>query len=399
MKTMGSYGNADVQPMSVRKALAGYAAALLLGSGMTIAAIAQEWDSVVGAVTQAPEPTEHWFAATGDDIGYVVDADSGTVHGTLTLSMFTPALRPQIDKGLIHAYGSFYSRTYYGDRTDVLISFDAKTMAPVNEVEIPAKSAGIGHSGMIGLVDGQFIGVWNITPAMSVSVVDVQNNTFVGEISTPGCAAVYPLGSGFLMPCGDGTLQYIELNKQGAEASRTRSSSFFDVEDDPIFDYAVPSAEGWLFMTLDGEVFEATLNAKGRIDVSKPWSIIEVVNDNAQGTIADAGEWRIGGHQPFAYNAQNDLLVTLMHNGGGQETFEDAGWEIWAFDLSAKRRGYQLTLDEQDKSNGVQLTQDAAPLLLVSPAWGGDTVRVYDALTGKHQRTITELKVNLVQNL
>jgi methylamine dehydrogenase heavy chain len=30
--------------------------------------------------------------------------------------------------------------------------------------------------------------------------------------------------------------------------------------EDPVYDYAVPSAEGWMFVSLEGLVYEATLN-------------------------------------------------------------------------------------------------------------------------------------------
>lgn len=220
--------------------------------------------------------------------------------------------------------------------------FDSDSMQPVGEVEIPPKSAGIGHSGMIGLVDERFLGVWNITPAMSVSLVDVHQARFLGEISTPGCSGVYPLGRGFLMPCAMGALQYIALAEDGTEAGRSISPPFFDVDADPIYDYAVPTADGWLFVSLDGRVFEATVDGD-TVDISEPWSIIERAGD-------DAADWRIGGKQPFAYNAEAGVLMTLMHEGGGQETYRDPGSEVWAFNTEQRRRGY--------------LTQDEAPLLL-----------------------------------
>jgi methylamine dehydrogenase heavy chain len=234
-----------------------------------LSAHAQSWDSIVGSVASVGEPTPHWFTVRGGHTGYVVDGDSGEVKGTMTLSLFSPALRPHLEKGRIYSYGSYYTRTYYGDRTDVVLVFDAKSMLPIKEIEIPPKSAGIGHSGMIGLVDGRFLGIWNITPAMSVSLVDVEKDEFLSEISTPGCAGVYPLGKGFLMACGSGTLQYITLDDSGKETDRVVSETFFDVAKDPVFDYAVPTANGWLFVSFDGLVFEATVD-RGKVRISNP---------------------------------------------------------------------------------------------------------------------------------
>lgn len=356
-------------------------------------ALAEQWDSVVGGAAEVTDPTPHWFTVRGDDIGYLVDGDTAEVKATLTLSMFSPALRPDIANGRIYTYGSFYTRTYYGERSDFVLAFDLKSATPVVEVPIPPKSAGIGHSGMIGLIDGRFIGVWNITPATSVSIVDTSSDSFVGEISTPGCAAVYPVGRGFLMPCGDGALQYIALDDKGAEAARHRSKAFFSVEDDPVFDYAVPTAGGWLFLTMDGQVFEATWTGKA-FSINEPWSIFD-----EEDAAADQDEaWRIGGNQPFAYNATTGLLTTLMHQGGGQETFEEAGTEVWAFNVAAKRRGYRLKLEAP--AGGLQLTADESPLLVLSPDYEGEKqLRIYDAVSGRLLRTMEDMDGGLIQNL
>lgn len=377
-----------------------FAAALLLLT--CFVASAQEYDSVLGDVLMLGDPTPHWFSVkTRDDIAYLIDGDTGKVEGTLTLSMFSPAIEPHVGNGRIYSYGSFYTRTYYGDRTDVVLIFDLETAKPVGEIEIPPKSAGIGHSGMIGLIDERFVGVWNITPAMSVSLVDVRDQTFISEISTPGCAGVFPVERGFLMACGDGRVQYIRLNGAGEETRRLRSDVFYDVVADPVYDYAVPTADGWLFMSLEGNVFEVTVDGN-TIAVSEPWSINPPDAENAVDLngvpIEPDDHWRIGGRQPFAYNAELGLLVTLMHEGGGQETFEDPGTEIWGFSVATKRRGYRLTLDDGIKSSGVQLTRDARPLLLLSPN-GSDDLMIHDGLSSRHLRNVTEVGGGLIQTL
>lgn len=351
----------------------------------------QQWDTVIGAVAEVGEPTPHWFSLRNNDTGYLIDGDAGEVRGTLTLSMFSPALQPHVTAGRIYSYGSFYTRTYYGDRSDFVLIYDLKTATPVQEVEIPPKSAGIGHSGMIGLIDERFIGVWNITPATSVSIVDPERGSFIGEISTPGCAGVYPVWRGFLMACGDGALQYVALDGQGKEAARHRSDPFFSVEEDPVYDYAVPTRDGWLFVSFEGLVFEATWSGDA-FQISEPWSIFSEDDEQAD---ADEG-WRIGGRQPFAYNARTGTLVTLMHQGGGQETFEDPGTEIWAFSTATGRRGYRLKLDEP--ARGLQLTADDEPLLIVSPD-ESENLQIRDGLTGRLLRTMSDMAGGLIQNL
>lgn len=363
----------------------------IAGLALTGAASAAEWDSIVGATMEVGEPTPHWFALRGRHIVYLVNGDTAEMEGAFTTSMFSPAISPQLSRDRYYFYGAFYSRTYYGERTDALIGIDARTMQPVEEVILPPKTAGIGHSGMMGMMSERFIGVWNITPAMSVTVVDVLEGKVTQEISTPGCAAVYPIDNGFLMPCGDGSLQYVSLSETGTEAGRIRSTSFFDIDDDPVFDYAVPTADGWMFMSLEGLVYEATVR-NGVITIAEPWSIL---------TEEDAAEkWRIGGRQPFAYSPKKGLLVTVMHKGGGQETFEDPGTELWGFNVRSKLRGYRMKLDEaaKEKAGGVQLTTDDAPLLIVSPS-GSDDLWIHDALSGRRLRSVSEIGGGAIQTL
>ena len=89
--------------------------------------------------------------------------------------------------------------------------------------------------------------------------------------------------------------------------------------------------------------------------------------------------WRIGGGQPFAFNAETGLLLTLMHEGGGQETFEDAGTEVWAFSMATGLRGYRTPLDGE--SYRVQVTPDNAPIMFVD---ADDGLAIHDARTGAH---------------
>ncbi|MFN3162185.1 MAG: amine dehydrogenase large subunit [Pseudohongiellaceae bacterium] len=357
---------------------------------------AQQWDSVTGETREVGITGPHWFSVRSSGRAHLIDGDTGRVGGMLNLSDFSPAVRPSMERGVIYAYGSYYTRNVYGDRTDVVIGYDTATTLPVTEIEIPAKAAGIGHSGMIGLIDNRFIGVWNITPGISVSIVDVENDEFVGEISTPQCAGVYQVDSGFISACADGRVQFVELDDQGMEASRIRSDVFFDVAEDPVFDYAVPAGEGWMFVTLEGLVYEVTVNA-GSVMVSGGWSInppdSEIPDRNGIAIEPD-DNWRIGGRQPFAYNHDIGVFAAVMHEGGGQETFEDAGSEIWVFSTATQRRGYRLAIDGGDVRS-VQMTQDDDPLMLIS---AGSDIQIRNPQTGALIRTVEDVS-GLVQNL
>ena len=120
-----------------------------------------------------------------------------------------------------YAAESFYSRGTRGDRFDVVTIFDYDNLSPVAEIDIPNKLAVLSMDGHLALTgNGRHLAAFNMTPAQSISVVDVENRSFVGEISTPGCAVMMPVAdSDLLMICGDGTLQLLQLDAAGNESN------------------------------------------------------------------------------------------------------------------------------------------------------------------------------------
>ena len=147
----------------------------------------------------------------------------------------------------MYAAESYLSRLYRGKRADVLTVYDITTLSPVAEIDIPDKTSEVTGDINIGLMGNRkHVAVYNFTPAQSVSIIDVENRHFAAEISTPGCAMIMPINdASFLMVCGDGSVQLIELADDGTESKRTRSDRFFNVEDDPVFDRTARTRDGW----------------------------------------------------------------------------------------------------------------------------------------------------------
>jgi len=353
---------------------------LLIAAGLSISASAAELEPELGSVETMVTPGPHSFVIVGFmGGGNIFDADSGEMQGRLRVSDYTSAVSLDRDRGMIYVPATYYSRGTYGERTDLLVFNDVETLTPIAEVEVPQKLAVVFHRAVINPVGDRFIGLYNMTPAMSVSIVDVDAQQFVGEISTAGCGFIYPLeGRRFMQICGDGTVQVIDLNADGEESSRKRSRAFFDIDEDPVFDLAVQKPDGWLLISFAGKVFEVTVDGDD-IDVSSPWSLL-TEEDAAQG-------WRVGGSDPFAYNAETGLLFTLMHQGGA-DTHEDPGSEVWAFNMNAERRGYRLQLEGPSLS--IAVSQDADPLLYVGQLGNPMSVQVHKADTGRLIRVIPE---------
>ena len=364
---------------------------LALATAMATCGVANaQWDSIVGETSVIEGFDQHWVTVRRGDTIFMVDVDEGFVGGTLSVSQFSPAMAPRMNEGLIYVYGSYYSRLNDGDRTDVVQIYDAATATAISEVEIPTRTAGIGNPGMMGLINDRFVGVWNITPATSVTLVDAETETFIGEISLPSCAGINPEARGWISVCGDGTAQYIELNNAGQEVRRIQSESFFDVFTDPVYDYAVPAADGWMYMSFDGLLRKVMLNGD-QLQVTEAFDI----NPESDG-IPDVNgvmprpddNWRIGSYQPFSYHDGEALLVTLMHEGGGQETFEKAGTEVWVYNMRTGNRGYRLELGEDVTARGVLLTPGDNPLMVLAT---NDGLQVRDPRSGELLRTVENI--------
>ena len=188
---------------------------------------AQIAPQTLGPPEKMPPIGTNWFLSVSDRGGYVLDASSGEMYGMLRTSSFTPAIQPSADQSEFYMAASYFSRGTYGERTDVLTIQDYENLSVIADVEIPAKIDALNFRGYIGLMSGgKHVGVSNLTPAQSVSIVDVENRALVGEISTPGCSLILPVeNNDFLTMCGDGTLMLVQLDDDGEETSEAGSSS------------------------------------------------------------------------------------------------------------------------------------------------------------------------------
>ena len=178
--------------------------------------------------TKMKPPADTWiFVRDGFGPFYIFDAANGEMQGLVSTTFFTPALEVNAERSEIYAAEQHYTRTNRGARTDVVTIFDLETLSPKAEIEVPKKVAALGYRQYIALMDDRkHLAVFNLTPAQSVSVVDIDTRAFVGEISTPGCALIMQTaGSGFLQMCGDGRLQLIRLDKNGCHLSMTNDKS------------------------------------------------------------------------------------------------------------------------------------------------------------------------------
>ena len=353
----------------------------LVGLYLTLAipaAMAQIQPETIGTETMA-DPAENWFISKTSNGAYVWDGTTGEMQGMLSLAgSNTPAVQPYGPRREIYAAEMYYSRGVHGDRTDVVTVYDFDNLSPIAEIEIPKKIAVIPLRRHIGITgNGKYLSVFNMTPAQSVSIIDVEKRSFVAEISTAGCAVIMPVADNdFLMLCGDGSIQLIQLDDRGKESNRIRSEPFFIVEGDPVYERPVATEEGWFLLTYGGRAFSVSTHGT-QIRIGEPW-FITTEDDRAE-------QWLPGGNQLKTVHKGLGLLYVLMHQGV-EYTHHEPGSEIWVVDINVQRRIARIKLNV--RGSNVMVTQEREPKLIVSDIEGG--LHVYDALKMTLDRTITD---------
>jgi methylamine dehydrogenase heavy chain len=285
---------------------------------------------------------------------YLLDPNEGRFLGMLDLGYWTTGVQLSPSSDRIISPETHFSRTTRGERTDVVVSYDAITLQPVSEIEIPAKRASVvkmqGSSSLSD--DARFMAQINFTPANSLTIVDLASGTFVGETDTPGCANVYGGGErSFHLVCGDGSFLTLTLDDAGQVIGRQRSEALFDPFDDPISISGVRKDNTWYFATLAGVLHEFTMTETG-VTAAKSWPLI---SEDEQ-----SDEWSISGFQHLAVHETTNRLYLMTHQGP-PEAFEDPGTHIWVFDIATQSKVDSFELAERSLS--IAVSQDANPLL------------------------------------
>lgn len=346
------------------------------------------------------------------------DRTLGTLDGG---QMLTVPLFPRIHTEEFYVPETHYSRGSRGERADIITFYDVETLSPVAEVIIPPKRAQnsmpIGNAALSD--DEQFIAVFNMTPAQSISIVDVRQRRFVQEIDTPGCSLVYGAGKRrFMMLCGDGSLMFVALNTDGSLKNKQLSKKVFDPQTDPITEKAVRLGNIWHFVSFAGFVYAIDTAVENVSTISmqsvSPWSLLS--NKERE------EKWRIGGRQFIAIHEASQRLYVLMHQGEN-DTHKEGGTDLWVYDLVSHKKideaglwspGFTFSgvptefgagwiwpfsqlynwlsvisfVEPHARPDSIVVTQDLKPTLLLTGQFTG-MVAVYDALTLEFRHRVT----------
>ena len=364
--------------------------AFLAGS----AAQAQIQPESLGTINSLPDKyPSHWVILQDSAFFHMLDGKfivvdpttddpteqfKGMLNGSFIANFRQAESRPEM-----YVTETFYSRGARGTRTDVLTIYDKATLAPVDEVILPAKRiTGMPTDYYLRLIDDEKLALlYNFTPATSVSVIDLEEREFLGEVDIPGCALIYPMGGrAFSSLCTNGTMLTVQLDENGVQASAERSEVFFDAETDPLTEKAALIDGVAYFPSFLGQVYPVDLRGSSPV-FGEPWSLVEGIE----------GGWRPGGIALSGSDSEGDLYV-LMHPEGYEGSHKDPGTEVWVFDPAEKHRIRRIELALPAITMG--LTQSDDPLLLTTNV--NLQVDVYSATSGEHLRTLSDLAYETV---
>lgn len=360
--------------------------ALLAAATPALAADAEKAPPLAPEVlTVRPMPPrgDHWVYVLDVSAGMggkitVLDIDRKKVVGQLGAG-FMPGFTPTADHASTLIATSYFSRGTTGERTDVLEIFDNKTLKKAGEVVLPGKHAQMMPSAFntVQSDDGGFAFVSNVTPATSISVVNLEKHRLAGEIDMAACVLAYPSGPyRFSSLCEDGHAMTVTLDRQGKEVRRENSKRFFDAENDPVFAHAARSGQGYVFLTFGGRVTPADFSTSpARFD--EAWDTV-TPEERAEG-------WRPGGNAPFAVHAASGRLYIGMHQGD-EHSHKDGATEVWVFDMKTRQRvaRWPIVPKKQYPMLALTVTQDAHPVLAGATGVG---VQAFDATTGEERMT------------
>lgn len=354
-------------------------------------ALAQMPPSEQVTVLQLPAASPHWVATMTPLAGSImmtpivlINGDTQQVLGNLSgglAAMFAPSP----DHKYFYTADTFYSRGTQGDRTDVLTIYDAIHLSRIGEVPISNKrQLALADPSSMGVTpDGRFVLMLNLTPATSVTAVDLEGKKVAGEIQTPGCSELLILGDReFASVCADGSMLTTQFDDSAKATSQKRTAKpFFDVEKDPVFQLPAIIDKKAYFVSYHGVVYPMNLGSSP----AEPGDTWSMLSDQEK-----KDGWRPGGWQPVAGYTPGHLIFVLMHQGG-EWTQKVGGPEVWVCDVNKHKRVSRIPLPLL--SNAIRVSQDDNPLLFALVT-SESKLQVFSALKGRYMGTVNEVSMH-----
>ena len=334
--------------------------------------------------TLKPQYPHRFFAMNVDsDVGVkILNGDTLEIEGLIPAASLSVLILDPKER-YFYVCESMWSHGNRGKRDDMISVYDSRTLNLLTEIPLPlgrVLTDPLVHDCDIS-ADGKFSYVYNMTPASSVTVVDLEQRKVASTVELPGCALAFPWGNhGFSALCGDGSIATVPLSASGKAGAITHSAKFFDADTDPIFsDSLVDRSSGRaFFISYTGLIYPAQLGEQPSVD--KPWSLQSAAGFAPAGTGLHELAWRPGGENVIAWNKATHRLYVLMHPGT-HFTHRTPGTEIWVVDADARKVLNRIPLSEP--ANTVTISQDEQSVLYTLTADGG--IITYDPESGQRR--------------
>ena len=355
-------------------------AVLLISHRLAIAELAPE---PLGNVQTLPVPyPKHWVIAH-DAAFFHMSAGKMVVLDTLAKNQ-PEQFKGMFDASLVGAFvestvrsemyvaETFYSRGSRGEKTDVITIYDKASLIPIDEIELPGakRASTLPERFALQLIDNdKLLLIFNLTPATSVTVVDIVNRKVLNEVAIPGCSLIYPTGKrGFSSLCSNGSMYSVQLDRSGKVTTKNQLKTFFDVDSDPLFEKPVYVKDVAYFPSFFGEIQPINMK-RSRPTLEKRWSLL---SDKER-----KSGWRPGGWQLNGVDSKGYMYI-LMHPNGKNGSHKDGGSEVWVFDVKKKKRIKKIALKTWGISIAITLN-DSALMLVTNAEMGIDVYNLKDA--------------------
>jgi len=321
------------------------------------------------------------FPAAEASKTYIVDGDSGRLEGMFNQG-YWPNFATAPDGAFLYAADTYFEKHTRGRRQDFLVVRDGRTLQVADDIPLPSgRLLVVSKKYNFGVTpDGRYGLSYNLAPRTAVSIVDLKERRYVGDIDVPGCGLIFPQAPGrFTTLCGDGSVATISFDDK-LKTSTARLKKVFDAENDPVFEHSGwdKAAQKLYLLTYAGSVIPLDLSAAAPRKLAV-WSLTTPAER--------AAGWKPGGWQISHMHPASKRLYVLMHRGH-EWTEKTAGTEVWVFDTQTEQRVQRIVLDKPAQS--IAVSQDAAPLLYTIVD-DSDYVLTYEAASGRLHGRIDKL--------
>jgi methylamine dehydrogenase heavy chain len=343
-----------------------------------------------------PALSPHWaFIRGGFESGAtrIFDGDTGKMVGMVATSRWSDLTLDPTNK-FYYVSETIWSKINRGTRQDMLSVYDPVTLNLLSETPVPGRLIiGADRNNFIISDDGKTGFIYNLDPASSVNVVDLEKRRMLQTIELPGCASLMPNpAGGFSALCSDGTLATVLL--KGRSATTTHSAPFFSATTDPIFGpyvYDRGKAEA-TFLTYTGLIYQAKIGAEPKI--GEPWSLQAAAGVRPGDTRPLDINWFPSGRQLMALHRATGTLYVLMRKGEFW-SHKEGGDEIWVVDLANKRVKRRVPLKKT--AENIEISQDAKPLIFINGE--ENKTRVIDAASFEQKFDIEHAGGGVIQTI